>query len=196
MTNEQQTKNKKSWFLRHKIITGVVILLFSALVLRALENAKEKAAIAPVPVVPVRSEVRQEATAETQAAAAPKEENTITENPAPVEEKKPYDELGVERNPLVTNYYYLIDASKMTEAEVEQLARDIKAGVCDRDCNISLYDDRKAYVLEQERKKLAGDFNTMGQVPQWDKENAKFLGEHVVGFLEFSSDEFLYYPNR
>lgn len=56
MINEQQAKNKKSWFRRHKIITGIIIFLFLGSLMQAFQNAKEKATAVPAPVTPVGSD--------------------------------------------------------------------------------------------------------------------------------------------
>ena len=102
----------------------------------------------------------------------------------------PYEKLGYENLALVENFYYFVSAVDKSEENLERVAKEIKTRECQKDCNILLYDNKKAYDLDREREALVGG----EALSEWDSENFVFLADHNIGMLEFFGEIFMPYP--
>lgn len=104
-------------------------------------------------------------------------------------------QLGYEKLKTVENYYLLIKTDDLSKENIEVVAKKIKGTVCSMPCNISIYDDPRAYEIEQEKNKLT-NLEKYQEAIALEQKNQQFLAEHIVGFLGFDGDIFLYFPNK
>lgn len=95
-------------------------------------------------------------------------------------------QLGYEKLKVVENYYFLIETNDLSEENLELISKKIKGVMCSMDCNISLYDEKKAYDLDTEYNKLANQ-GKFQEAENHKKQNEKYLEEHLVGFYDFDN---------
>ena len=99
--------------------------------------------------------------------------------------------INYEELKLVENYDYLLLSQDKTEENIKRIGLELKKMKCKKSCNISLFDDKKAYDLNED------EINYFGEaLKQWDRENYVFLADHLVGFLDFETGDVEYYPLR
>jgi predicted nucleic acid-binding Zn ribbon protein len=104
-------------------------------------------------------------------------------------------QLGYEKAKTIENYYILIQTDDLSESNLETIAKKVKSVMCQMPCNINLYDNTTAYDIEMEIDRLTnqGEFD---EVKNLETKNQQLLSEHVVGFLSFDGNVFMYYPNQ
>lgn len=123
--------------------------------------------------------------------------------------KYSYEIVGTKHNDAVENYFILLKTSSFSEDTVKDALMTIKSKICTRKCNVSAYDDKKYYEMENEYEgkkmdlgKKLGDGKITQQ--QWKKEISKLenkyyvkIADHLLGYLEFSEESFvMYYPYK
>jgi len=73
---------------------------------------------------------------------------------------------------------------KSEETNPEGIALEIKNG-CKKNCNISLYDDKRALDLESQYSKLSSS----EAMTKWKKDNYVFVAEHFVATVGYGNTE-------
>lgn len=144
------------------------------------------------------------------------EDNTTTTEPTSTQEKKfvptkkyRYEIIGTKHNNAVENFFILLKTSTISEDTVKDALLTIKSELCTRKCNVSAYDDKKYFEMENEYEDKKMDLGKQlgnGQITQaqWKKENAKLekkyyvkIADHLLGYVEFSDESFvMYYPYK
>jgi hypothetical protein len=104
--------------------------------------------------------------------------------PSPTNKPSLLERLGYEDKGVVENYHYLYLGEDKLEESLTKVAIDIKKNNCKKQCNISLFDNKKAYETDR---------NKVGKLASKDY---VFVADHLIGYLEFSTDAFLYYPYK
>lgn len=118
--------------------------------------------------------------------------NKPQDSPTPTARQYAYDVVEKQENKLVTNYKVLI----LVGADAKAILMDVKK-TCTKDCNISVYDDKKALQLEQEYDKLMSTLDTKPeQLTAWKKNNYVFVADHLVGYMSFDTNTFQSYPYK
>lgn len=94
----------------------------------------------------------------------------------------------------VENYWLLIETQDKSKVNLERFAKDFKKDKCKKDCNVSLYDDKKAVDLDIEYyQKLT----TIEAQNEWKKKNYVYVADHLLGYLMFGKDPYYSeYPYR
>lgn len=126
------------------------------------------------------------------------EQSQVTATPKPTETPKPKEapkqeevqKLGYEESKTVENFFYLFLGNEKSKENLERIAKDIKTKECKKPCNISLFDDKRAYELDRERSNLT----TKEAIDAWNNKDYIYVAEHLLGQLTFDTDTFLYYP--
>lgn len=121
------------------------------------------------------------------------QESKAVQSPQPSVEAKPqYEKVNYENNPTVENFWYLYSGADKTKETIEKIAKEIKEKECKKPCNISIYDDKKAVDLDLEYQKT----RDMAEATNWKEKNYVFVADHLLGFQEFGTDTFAYYPYK
>lgn len=119
---------------------------------------------------------------------AEKQEVVVQVTPKPPFE---YDILSRVEGKTDENISVLI---KSGEPNPKGLAEEVQK-TCKKQCNVSLYDDRKAFELNDQYDKMMG---TTGTTPDdlqaWKKKNYIFVAEHLVGQMGYSFGPYDDYP--
>ncbi len=122
-----------------------------------------------------------------------KPESITAQTPQPTIETKPqYERVSYENNPTVENFWYLYSGTDKTKETIERIAKEIKEKQCKKPCNISIYDDKKAVDLDLDYNKI----RDMAESTKWKEKNYVYVADHLLGFLEFSTNMFAYYPYK
>ena len=112
---------------------------------------------------------------------------------APVASKYSYQVLSRQENKTVENIAVLISSS---DTNAEAIAMDVKK-TCKKPCNIDVYDDQKAYDLNAHYDKLMGESTTQPEdLTAWKQANYVYVGDHLVGSVDFETGSFNDYPFR
>lgn len=101
--------------------------------------------------------------------------------------KVEYDIVNSEVKPTVENLWVLVKPG--TNAEV--VATEVKK-TCSRACNISIYDDQKAYELDYQYTQL----DSSEAMTAWKEKYYVFVADHLVGSVNFGSGVYSEYPYR
>lgn len=116
-------------------------------------------------------------------------ESSRSSKPKPVA----YEKLSYKDNGNVENFSYLYTGSDKSKENLEKISREIKSKECKKQCNISLFDDKKAFELDQNYSKLT----SQAEINSWKEKNYVFVAEHLLGYLEFEGDgTFIYFPYK
>lgn len=117
-----------------------------------------------------------------------KQESVAEASPTP---KLEYEILARVEDKVDENISVLI---KPGETNPKAIADEVQAG-CKKKCNISLYDDKKAYDLDTEytNKMLSYDV-TVEEREAWKKKNTVFLADHLVATAGYSFGPYSEYP--
>ena len=110
------------------------------------------------------------------------------------------------------NIDLLIETSSYKKEDLEIIALRLKDEHSDftpNNCNLSLWDIKKAYQLEEQRQDYEDelyakaneqiDLKTAYQkvdnlLKQWDKKHYVFVADHFIGWIALGTDFFQYYP--
>lgn len=103
------------------------------------------------------------------------------------ESVKAYEVLSQEEASNVENYNLLVKSSSEAKSSAEEIKKS-----CKKSCNIAVYDDKKAYDLEVEYKKLTDQ----KEIDTWKKTNYVFVADHLVGNIDFETGTYKEYPYR
>lgn len=104
-----------------------------------------------------------------------------------------YQELSRKDNGTVENVSVLVASGETKGATI---AKELLK-TCKKQCNISLYDDRKAYDLQSEYDQLMKTGATkQSDLDAWKKQNYVYVADHLIGYQEFSSNTYAAYPFR
>ena len=106
--------------------------------------------------------------------------------------KKQYEVFRHEDNKLVENYWLLVTSEDKSKEKMEELANKFKTDNCKKDCNISLYDDKKAAELDLEYSKITDQ----DEASNWKKKNYIYVADHLIGYLMFGDGYYNDYPYR
>lgn len=110
-----------------------------------------------------------------------------------VNENYDYEILSQKSNGNVENFSILV---KPGELNGEAIATEIKAQ-CVKSCNIDVYDDKKAFELQQEYDTMMGDISTpKSKIDAWKKNNYVFVADHYIGGVNFELGTYDDYPFR
>ena len=83
---------------------------------------------------------------------------------------------------------------KVGETNPKGIAEEVQKS-CKKQCNISLYDDKKAYELNDQYDKMMGTSGTQpSDLQDWKKKNYVFVAEHLVGQVGYSFGPYDDYP--
>lgn len=108
-------------------------------------------------------------------------------------QKYKYEELARVENKNDESVSVLISSN---ETDPEGLAKEVQK-TCKKQCNISLFDDKKAYELDAEYTKMTSNLDTNpNDVKKWKEDNYVFVGDHLVGQVGYSFGDYNDYPLR
>lgn len=110
-----------------------------------------------------------------------------SQDKAKQENTKAYEILSQEELSNVENYNLLVKNSSEAKSSAEVVKKS-----CKKACNIAVYDDKKAYDLEMEYKKLTDQ----KEIDAWKKTNYIFVADHLVGSIDFETGTYKEYPYR
>lgn len=161
--------------MKKALIIGGALLLFVFIGATASHKQTQQKS-SPTPTV----------TPTTQETAAP----TNTVQATPTTAQKQYEILSRKDNGNVENISILVSASANGEAS----AQDAKK-TCKKKCNIDVYDDKKAYDLNAQYDQMMGLSTTQpSDLTAWKEKNYVFVGDHLVGTIDFETEEYNDYP--
>lgn len=107
-----------------------------------------------------------------------KQETVSEASPAP---KLEYEMLDRTENKLDENISVLI---KPGELDPKAIAEDVHKN-CKKSCNVSIYDDKKAFDLDVEYTKMLSYDYTVEQRTAWKEKNTVFLADHLVATVGY-----------
>lgn len=123
----------------------------------------------------------------TSATSSPAEQTTEQESAFD------YEILSRKEEKTVENISVLIQPG---ETQGEAIANEIKT-TCKKPCNISLYDDRKAFDLQTDYDNMMGESSTtVDDLEAWKKQNYVFVADHHTGYMDFDTETYSDYPFR
>ncbi len=100
-----------------------------------------------------------------------------------------YEELEYDDRVLIENHFYLVSTGE-SEENLEKIAKEIKSNKCKKQCNILLYDDKKAYELDKQTYEMS----TPEEVQEWEVNYYVYVADHFVGLQAFDSESLWHYP--
>lgn len=104
-----------------------------------------------------------------------------------------YEVLSKRDNGNVENADVLVTSG---ETNGEAIALEVKK-TCKKPCNINIYDDKKAFDLQTQYDEMMCDSSTQSSDLQtWKEKNYVFVGDHLIGYMEFSADAYDEYPYK
>lgn len=85
---------------------------------------------------------------------------------------------------------------KAGETNPKGIAEEVQKS-CKKKCNVTLFDDKKAYELDSEytNKMMSYDV-TVAQREAWKKKNTVFLADHLVATVGYSFGDYSEYPMK
>jgi len=85
---------------------------------------------------------------------------------------------------------------KAGETNPKGIAEEVQKS-CKKKCNVTLFDDKKAYELDSEytNKMMSYDV-TVAQREAWKKKNTEFLADHLVATVGYSFGDYSEYPMK
>lgn len=174
--------NPLEGILMKKILLIAGGLLFVTVIIGAHSSPKETSPkTSPTPTVSVTSTPTTQETAAT----------TVTQA-TPTPEQKQYEVLSRKDNGNVENISILVSVASSGEVS----AKDVKK-TCKKQCNIDVYDDKKAYDLNAQYDQMMGLSTTQSSdLTAWKEKNYVFVGDHYVGSIMFEDDSYNDYPFR
>lgn len=102
-----------------------------------------------------------------------------------------YEVVKKENGQTVENVDVLI---KPGEPEPQKIAEKVKKE-CKKPCNISLYNDRKAFELQDQYDQMMSALDTKpSDLDNWNSKNYIYVANHLVGYMEFSQGLYNEYP--
>jgi hypothetical protein len=101
-----------------------------------------------------------------------------------------YEILEKETTKLIQNFDILILPNNITEEKIEELIIHIQGEECIKSCNIFVWDNKRAYELDGQRRNLL----SMNEINQWDEKNYVFVAEHNIASQTFDTDFVWMYP--
>lgn len=85
---------------------------------------------------------------------------------------------------------------KVGETNPKGIAEEVQKS-CKKKCNITLFDDKKAYDLDSEYTNKMMSYNvTVAQREAWKKKNTIFLADHLVATVGYSFGDYSEYPMK
>ena len=104
-----------------------------------------------------------------------------------------YEVLSKRDNGNVENIDVLVTSG---ETNGQAIALEVKK-TCKKLCNINIYDDKKAFELQTQYDEMMDNSSTQpSDLQAWKKTNYVFVGDHLIGYMEFSSDTYDEYPYK
>lgn len=82
---------------------------------------------------------------------------------------------------------------KVGETNPKGIAEEVQKS-CKKKCNVTLYDDKKAFDLDAEYTKMLSYEYTVQQREDWKKKNTVFLADHMVATVGYSFGPYKEYP--
>lgn len=85
---------------------------------------------------------------------------------------------------------------KVAETNPKGIADEVQKS-CKKKCNVTLFDDKKAYELDSEytNKMMSYDV-TVAEREAWKKKNTVFLADHLVATVGYSFGDYSEYPMK
>ncbi len=107
--------------------------------------------------------------------------------------KLEYEILARVEDKVDENISVLIKAG---ETNPKGIAEEVQKS-CKKKCNITLFDDKKAFELDAEytNKMMSYDV-TVAQREAWKKKNTVFLADHLVATVGYSFGDYSEYPMK
>lgn len=150
------------------LIIGGIILFVLILIGAGGSSTKDE--------VPAEKSANQEIAQQPSQASAPKYK---------------YEILSRVEDKVDENISVLIEAG---ETDSQGLAAEVQEN-CKKQCNISLYDDKKAFELNEQYDKMMGASDTQpSDLQEWKEKNYVFVAEHLVGTVGYSFGSYDDYP--
>jgi hypothetical protein len=107
--------------------------------------------------------------------------------------RKGYKILSTEKLNTVENIDVLITD---TNSDPKKIAEEVKT-TCSKPCNISVYDDKKAFELQDQYDQMMKLSTTeIGDLDEWKAKNYIYVADHLVGYMEFSEGYYNDYPYK
>ena len=120
--------------------------------------------------------------------------------------KDPSSFTGVKISPTLKHEYEILSRVegktdenisiliKVGEADPQGIASEVQKS-CKKQCNISLFDDKKAFELDAEYTNKMMSYNvTVAEREAWKKKNTVFLADHLVATVGYSFGPYAEYP--
>jgi len=80
------------------------------------------------------------------------------------------------------------------EANGEAIAIEVKKS-CSKKCTVDIYDDQKAFDLQNEYTALLGQSGTQSSdLTNWKKKNTVYLADHFIGSIDSDSESYQPFP--
>ncbi|NMC36273.1 hypothetical protein GYA49_04485 [Candidatus Beckwithbacteria bacterium] len=78
---------------------------------------------------------------------------------------------------------------KPGEPNSEAIAEEVHK-TCKKSCNISIYDDKKAFELDAQYTNMLGSYETEQEdLTKWKEDNYVFVGDHLVALVGYGDTE-------
>ncbi len=104
-----------------------------------------------------------------------------------------YEVLSKRDNGNVENVDVLVTPG---ETNGQAIALEVKK-TCKKQCNINIYDDKKAFELQTQYDEMMVSSSTQpSDLQTWKEKYYVFVADHLIGYMEFSADAYDEYPYR
>lgn len=100
-----------------------------------------------------------------------------------------YQIIDKQENSAVENYKVLIKSGEDSKTVVDTVKKQ-----CQKQCNIEVYNDRKALDLEKQYDDLISAQTAPQDLEAWKKQNYVYVADHLVGYMDFSTNSYQAYP--
>ena len=105
------------------------------------------------------------------------------------EETNSYTVVNKEELVFVENHWIVVESLSNLESNLENLAKQYKEENCKKDCNVSVFDDKRAADLDFQYGKISDPKD----LEEWKEKNYVFVADHLLAFLDFNNN-FLHFP--
>lgn len=119
--------------------------------------------------------------------------NTLGAQVVTTDNSANYELLGSNSLSNVENYYYLYKGDDVSVNKMQEVSIELRAKNCKKACNISIYDDKRAYEIDMDYFKLTDP----SEQEQWKKDNYVYVANHLLEWVPAGKvNDFMYYPYK
>jgi hypothetical protein len=98
----------------------------------------------------------------------------------------------------IQNFHVYVKTNLSDSGSIEKIAFHLKQKLCLDKCNMTLYDNKETYTLVKKKRELEDEAlsspNAKKLITLIDKKYYVKIADHTIGFLEYSTSMFMYYP--